>query len=271
MPPKSNSSFGFGHNDREALRSPFDKFDPKEGQVYILSFAWYDALAPNEEGELEAQSWPPEDGAFTIGDNFVPKFVKRARYYIKNGDKTLCVADNGSPELAVLAGEAPSTGIATVVIVWPTTNGKNPQVDKDAVMRGEYELLPWIFSPAKYQELAMIHQNSSFTLNDLAVFAKGAGKQRKISQAARPPNTLRNLLASSNPKAQAIGQQIIREVEDFVKYDGDGEAAGLLDLIAKNMSLDKVRDRLGIANQTSPVKGGDLQMFSSSLEDIADL
>lgn len=270
MPPKSKS-FGFGLNDRDATRSPYDKFDPKDGQNYLLSFGWYNAITLNEDEEPVEMAWPPEEGAFTIEDSFIPKFVSRDRYYIKSGDKTLCVADNGSPELGLLAGEPPSTAIATVVVVWPITNGKNPQVDKDAVMRGEYEILPWIFSSAKYQELYMIHQNSSFAKNDLAVTAKGAGKQRKISQAARTQNTLRNLLSSSNPKAQAIGQQIIRDVEAFVKYDADGEAVGLLDMIAKNMSLDKVRDRLGIQNQTTLVKGGDLQAFSSALDDVADL
>lgn len=249
--------FGFGAGDEKVKDSKYRKFDPKDGQNYILSFGWW----------LDSTTMKPPETP-TITDNMLPGFTARKCYFIQNVGS---IMDTGSPEMMKLASDPPTQRIATVVIQWPTepTKGGALGISMKKVQEGQYDILPWFITPGIYEQLKNIHFNSPFSSFDLSVSCRGSGKTRKLQYVSKANSMgmLRQIYSSEKESAKALAATIFSGVNEVIGYDSMGEPTGLMDQIARPMSLDKLREKLG-HSMVAPPSGMNTMQFNEKLDDL---
>ena len=188
-------------------------------------------IAPRPIGWISTCS---EDGKPNLEGS--PKFVGAKRFFIPNVGYIL---DRG-PEFAKLAGGPSKATIATVVALWPTD--RKGSLDKQRFAQGDVDVKPWVFSQDKYETLKRRHSEWPFGQTDLSCACTDTQFQKMDLSPCRE-NLFRKVL--ENDKTKPIADAILARVAAIVGANAQGEPLGLRTIIARDMTIDKVREKLG--------------------------
>ena len=216
--------FGFGENDDRVAGQKFDRFKGKEGENYRISFVW----------------WPNKgDGVIPDLDAKTPRFIGAKRLYIPGVGYVL---DKG-PEYGQF-GQS-KLNVATIIAIWPTN--RKGELDRARFASGSgdaVDVKPWIFAKDKYEQLKRRHDEFPFGSYDLAIACTDTQFQKMDLSLCRE-SLFRKVLESDKMKVMA--DDIVSRVNTI--------AANLQDILARDVSIEKIREKLGGAT-TSPVNGG---------------
>jgi len=209
--------FGFGDGDK-TLNRKTKKFDPEAGKTYLVSFVWY--------REYNA------DGTPNLAKNL--RFTNCERIY-KEGVGYFLYKGPAYAEFG-----KPKTAIATVIAVWPTDNKGNADMSR----LQDVEILPWIFSSDKYEILARVNEKFPLVKTDVQITCTDS-KFKKITITPDNTSVMDALRKSEKPGAQALLKSIYGDV--------DAIANGIRRDLARDLSLDEIREKLGmdVASPTS--------------------
>jgi hypothetical protein len=209
--------FGFGDGDK-SLNRKTKKFDPEAGKTYLVSFVWY--------REYNA------DGTPNLSKNL--RFTNCERIY-KEGVGYFLYKGPAYAEFG-----KPKTAIATVIAVWPTDNKGNADMSR----LQDVEVLPWIFSSDKYEILARVNEKFPLVKTDVQITCTDS-KFKKITITPDNTSVMDALRKSEKPGAQALLKSIYGDV--------DAIANGIRRDLARDLSLDEIREKLGmdVASPTS--------------------
>jgi len=202
--------FGFGDGDK-ALNRKTKKFDPEAGKTYLVSFVWY--------REYNA------DGTPNLSKNL--RFTNCERIY-KEGVGYFLYKGPAYAEFG-----KPKTAIATVIAVWPTDNKGNADMSR----LQDVEVLPWIFSSDKYEILARVNDKFPLVKTDVQITCTDS-KFKKITITPDNTSVMDALRKSEKPGAQALLKSIYADV--------DAIANGIRRDLARDLSLDEIREKLGM-------------------------
>lgn len=231
--------FGFDSGDESLSGGKFERFKAKEGETYRMSFVWWELV--NGKPNLDAPS---------------PRFVGAKRFFIPNVGYIL---DRG-PEFAKLAGGPSKPTIATVIGLWPTDRKGN--LDKARFAQGDVDVKPWVFSQDKYDQLKRRHGEFPFGQFDLSVACTDTQFQKMDLSPCRE-NLFRKVL--ENDKLSAIAEAILAKTASIVGANAQGEPVGLRGIIARDMTIDKVREKLGVSGGSAASLGPET---TSQVDDI---
>lgn len=247
--------FGIGEGD-EKVGKKIVRFSA-EKRTYRLGFSYWDGLGKDDLDEcmkalLKAMTTEDETSPAT------PKFIGAARHYKPGVGYFLAKG----PEYAEIAGEPPKTYVATIIIAWPSD--QNGNVTKESLGRLP-DLYPWVFSKDKYQPISAAHNQFPFGDHDLMVTCTDTQYQKMTFLPAKA-SLFRSFIE------RALGDEVLQEVfgkeikgdprppdkrsREVVEYivDVSREIKGKLrDYIARDLSLQAIREKLG--NESSPVSG----------------
>lgn len=236
--------FGFNDGDENIQSNKFDRFKAKAGETYRISFVWWDTVG--DRPNIDAKS---------------PRFIMAKRHYIQGVGYFL----SKGPEYDKLAGGPPKSQIATVIVVWPTD--RKGSLDKTRFQAGDVEVKPWIFGQDKYDQLKRRHEEFPFGSFDLSIVCTDTQYQKMDLSPCRD-NFFRKCL--ENDKLKFIADDIIAKTNTIVGNNAQGVPEGLRGIIARDLSLDKIREKLGGApTGASASLGGDSQI-DAMLDDLID-
>jgi hypothetical protein len=206
--------FGFGAGDEKLTAGKFERFKAKENETYRVSFVW----------------WPEDASGKPNLDAATPNFTAAKRFYIPNVGYVL---DKG-PEFARLAGTASKLTVATVIAIWPTT--RKGELDKDRFIRGDVEVKPWVFSVQLYEQLSRRHQEFPFGQYDLSIACTDTQFQKMDLTPCR-----------ENLYRKALENAKLASLVDSIKSSTSGILEGIQGLIARDMTIDQIREKRGDA------------------------
>jgi len=210
--------FGFGENDDRVGGQKFERFKGKEGENYRVSFVWWPTLADGTNPDLNAKT---------------PRFIGAKRLYIPGVGYVL---DKG-PEYGQF-GQS-KLNVATIIAIWPTN--RKGELDRGRFASGDVDIKPWIFAKDKYEQLKRRHDEFPFGSYDLAIACTDSQYQKMDLSPCRE-SLFRKVLESDKMKGMADG--IVSQVNAI--------AANLQDILARDVSIEKIREKLGGA----PVSSG---------------
>jgi len=225
--------FSFGTGDKD-IGKKSQRFKGKEGETYRVSFVW---VGKDEEGKD------------------VCRFTGCERHYVQGVGYFL----HKGPEYARIAGGPPKQAVATILVVWPTD--KNGRLNKEAFGRGEgWEVKPWVFSAERYEQLA--RRNEQFPLHefDLTITCTDSQYQKMDLSPCRE-SLFSKLGEAKNDKSAKILETIMAEVESAEK--------GLRNDMARDVSLDKIREKMG-GSAATPASGGAAENVDGLLDNLLD-
>lgn len=234
--------FGFDDGDNKIQGGKFERFKAKEGETYRVSFIWF----PEENGkvDLDAKS---------------PRFTGGKRFFIPNVGYIL----DGGPEFAKIANATSKAAIATVLAIWPTD--RKGQLDKNRFASGDVEVMPWVFSQDKYEQLKRRNTEFPFGQYDLTIACTDTQFQ-KLDLTPCRENLFRKCLETE--KLAPIAAAITAKLHLILGLNEAGEPAGLRDIVARNVSIEKVREKLGGAPASSPSNNVNSAAVDSLLDDL---
>jgi hypothetical protein len=212
--------FGFGSGDENMGNSRYERLRIKGGESVRLSFIWL----------------PLIDGKPDFSEEAKTRFSGAKRFFIKDVGYVL---DN-HPELAKYAEQPSKATFATVVASWPLT--RQGALDKQRL--ADVTVQPWIFGEDKYSTLRRI--DSNFPLSSFDVIAtcdpKGENFQKLTFTSCRESIYKTVCL---EPKLAHIAQDIQTKLKGILRPDENGVPVGIHDIIARKVSIEKVREKKG--------------------------
>lgn len=233
---KMDGVFGIGEGDEKIeARGNHTKFKGKEGESYRLSIAWWPM---REDGLLNLDAKTP----FFLGEKRL--FLAGVGYFFDKG-----------PEYIRLAGGKESRpSVITVVIKWPAN--KRGVLDKARFAAGDYEVMPWIFAPRRYNEIKDLHEEWGLGHHDLKATCTDTQYQ-KMSLITTKESCLRTLLEA--PKRQEQAKQISEEVAELAK--------NIRRELGQDLTIEQIKERLGQATEG----GGGATAEEMSMDDVDDM
>lgn len=219
--------FGFGTGDENIGGGKFDRFKAKEGENYRVSFVW----------------WPMNANGTPNLDAVSPRFIGAKRHYLANVGYFL----SKGPEYDKIAGGPPKAQIATVIVIWPTN--RKGELDKARFAAGDVDVKPWVFGQDKYEQLKRRHDEFPFGQYDLSIACTDTQYQKMDLSPCRE-NLFRKALESD--KLKPLVDAIVGKVNQIVGENDKKEPVGLRGVIARDLSIEKIREKLGGA----PTGGG---------------
>lgn len=249
--------FGIGQND-DKVGKKITRFSA-EKRAYRIGFAYWISEAPDDLDEclkalLKAMTSEDETEPAT------PKFIGAPRHYVQGVGYFL----HKGAEYAELAGGPPKTYVSSVIIVWPTDNEGN--VSKESLTRFP-DLHPWVFSKDKYQPISAAHRQFPFGDHDLIATCTDAQYQKMTFLPAKASlfRTMIERALGDKVVAKEFGKEIkgdprppdkrSREVIEHILMVSREIEADLRNFIARDMSIDQIREKLG-KGVAGPTGGG---------------
>lgn len=226
------SDFGFGEGDGD-IGKKTSRFKGKAGETYRVSFPW----------TKETSAGP------------VVKFTACERHYLAGVGYFLAKG----PEFAKLAGPA-KQAVATIIVVWPTD--KSGQVNGQALANGEgIEVSSWVFSSERYDQLK--RRNNEFPLHQFDLTMACTDTQyQKMDLSPCKNSTFASLLASDKARAKEIVAGINASIADLEK--------NIKNELARDLSLDKLREKMGGASASAGSGGGVTDDVDAVLNNLLD-
>lgn len=214
-------------------------------------------LSKDEEILVSIARWneiEKEDGSIVFDFKSGPKFLAANVNYIKGVGAVI----NKGPEYTKLVGE-PTRKVATIVIKWPTDADGKPDLDR--IKMGKYDIIPWIFSEAKYKDLYSKNRKKPFHKHDIYITCKDKQYQ-KYDYDMQDECILRQL--------QETGGKVFNELVKKIKIVDEK----LKPMIGKPMSINDLREKLAEnSGSGSASSGADVvskaskEVFDSSIDD----
>ena len=229
----SFEEFGFGENDENIGNDAPRKFKVEENKEYILSFAWW---SEGDDGK------PDFSGS--------PRFVGAERIFVDNVGAVIYQG----PEYQKYSsgGDSPRKYVGTVVVQWPLTSDGSPDIEK--IKARKWQVIPFVMSEGKYDEIRSLHKRFSMGENDLHIKCPKGGTQyqqmkfspnpgstfAKLTKTDKVWATLKAQIASCIPKVKAeIGREMtIAQIRDKLGEDG-GQP---VDLSGEEINMDEMID-----------------------------
>jgi hypothetical protein len=233
--------FGFGNGD-EVVGQKFKAFKGEAGRTNRVSFVWF----PIKEGKFDLTA-------------ATPSFIGNQTHYLPNVGYII----NKGPEYTKIAGgEAPKLRIGAIIAVWPTDKLGNLQNDR---VMSEFEVMPWIFSGDKFNQLKSIHGEFGFGSHDLKLNCSDATFQ-KMTFSPTSDSVLAkfNNAYATNEKAKAVIDKLVASVQALIpKMPGN---------IGREMTIQQIREKLaggGAGGPAAPNVGGDA-VAGGAVDSIVD-
>ncbi len=226
------SEFGFGSGDGDVGKKT-SRFKGKAGETYRVSFPWV------------------QDGP----NGPTVKFIGCERHYVAGVGYFLAKG----PEFTKLAGPA-KQAVGTIIVIWPTD--KNGSLNRDAIAKGEgIEVASWVFSAERYDQLR--RRNNEFPLNEYDLtMACTDGQYQKMDLSPCKNSTFADLAKSEKPRAKEIVSAITAQMAEIAK--------NLKSELARDMTLDKLREKMGGAAASAGSGGGVSEDVDQVLNNILD-
>ncbi len=224
--------FGFGDGDQKVGKKS-KKFDPEANRTYRASFVWYKKIG--------------EDGV-PVFDSGV-KFTGCERGYRQGVGYFLYK----SPAFAEF-GEA-KQAVATIIAVWPTdSKGK-----LEASRLSEVQVMPWVFSADKYEELSRQNERYALTSVDYAITCTDS-KFKKLTFAPEKDCLVSKLFASGKEELVNIAKGLLKEVA-FVEANIKRE-------LARDLTLEQLREAAGGVENTPADRTRNASDVDSLLDNV---
>jgi hypothetical protein len=228
---------GFDSNDG-GFTGKRERFKGRDNERYRISFVWWPGL---EEDELDM-------------DAETPKFIGAKRHYVPGAGYIL----NKGPEYTKLLGDAPKSCIGSVIVQWPTdSTGK---LDAGRLASGDFKVLPWTFGADKYETIKGVHREFPMGDHDLKIHCTDAQFQ-KMTFTPTKDNVLRKLM-SAGGKKKTLVDQILELAKEAVQ--------ALPNDIARDMTLDQVREKLGESVSAPIESAGSTDDLDGVLDNVLD-
>jgi hypothetical protein len=226
--------FSFDSGD-DGVGKKAKRFKGKEGETYRASFVWL-------EGDANGNVLLDGKVLFTGCERH---YLPGVGYFLNKG-----------PEFSKIAGGPPKQAVATIICVWPTS--KNGKLNTEAFSNGEgFQVYAWTFAAERYQQIKRRHSEFSLNAHDMTLTCTDTQYQ-KMDLSPCKDNLFRKLMEMDSKKGKAIAAAIVDEVKEI--------AAKIREDMARDLSLEQIREKLGGAN-SSPVTGG----AAASGENVDDL
>lgn len=258
------SDFGIGVED-SSLKGKITPFKVENGTKYLVSFPWISMRKGNEwddEAAWGADGLPvlvnDEDGDLIVEKSATIRFKGCERIYIKGVGNVLAK----SPAYAQFG--QPKQAVATILIVWPTN--RDGELDKASYNSGKgYKVLPFIFAADKYEQIRSIHRKKPLVISDLEIACPENGAEfQKMTFVPDSKNRFNIYLNSTkNPELRVVGENIKAEVKAL--------AAKLNSFLARDMTLDEIREKLGMKVATSSSSSAAAGNVDGLLDELEDL
>ena len=200
--------FGFGTGD-SSVGQKFKAFKGESGCTYRMSFVWF----------------PIKDGKFDLTAPS-PEFIGNETHYIPSVGYII----NKGPEYTKIAGDAPRQRIGAIICLWPTD--KKGVLQKDRA-KDDWEVLPWIFSGDKYNQLKSIHSEFGFGSHDLKVVCTDTQFQ-KMTFTPCSDSLLSGF--NSNEKGKPVLDKIVAAVTGLIPQ--------MQGHIGREMTIAQIREKL---------------------------
>ena len=230
--------FGFGDNDDSLSNQKFARFKGKEGESYRVSFVWWPTLA---------------DGRPDLSAN-TPRFTGAKRIYIPNVGYVL---DKG-PEYAAF-GQS-KLQVATIIAQWPTN--RHGEIDRVRFANGEVDVKPWIFGKDKYEMLKRRHGEWPFNTYDLGIACTDTQYQKMDLSPCRD-SYFRKVSEANGGTAKTVFDSIVAQVATI--------SAQINDILARDLPIDKIREKLAGGPAPSPRGGNSGTGGASAFSQSADI
>ena len=209
--------FSFGSGD-DTVGKRSKRFKGETGRSYRVSFVWFTDY--NEDG--------------TPAENASIKFTGCERVY-KQGVGYVMIDNSNRAAMLSLLGEQPKQQVATVICVWPCD--KDGELDVASFKAGKgYAVQPWTFSPDKYRTIGQNHKRFPLTKHDLTLNCSD-GQFQKMTFTPEGESLLHKYLTAKNEDLQAVGAKILADARSV--------AQNIHNELARNLSVDEVREKLG--------------------------
>jgi len=203
--------FGFGDGDAKVgVKGGRLKMDKNE--IARCSFLWWPGL---EDGTPDLDATSP---GFVAANR---SYMKGVGYFISKG-----------PEYVKIAGEPPKQRINTILVKWPVN--KLGKIDVEAIQKGMFEVIYWVFDPNKYAEIKPIHADWHFGSHDLKITCTEAGFQ-KMNFSPCPDNILRKFLA------KGVDHPLVQQIIEA----GQALLVNVKNEIGRDLSIDQIKEKLG--------------------------
>jgi hypothetical protein len=221
-------SSGMGDDD---VGKKNTRFVPKDNTAYRMTLAWY-SVPVTKDGRVvdwnDDAAWN-KDG--TLNEKAVVRFTGANRIYV---DKVGYVLFK-SPAYAQFGN--PRQAVATILIQWPTNSEGELDVAKFAAGR-DYQVMPWIFSPDKYNTLKQQDRRFSLRNYDVCMTCPPNGAEyHKLTFTPESGNLFHKLLQSDKPEMKAVVEKIRRDVAAV--------AQGIKRDLARDMTVDEILSAMG--------------------------
>lgn len=234
-PNGSYQDFGFDSGDETVSSGKFERFKAKEGETYRVSFVW----------------WPMVNGRPDFS-NGTPRFTGAKRFFIQNVGYIL---DSG-PEIARYATQPSKMTVGTVLVIWPTNRKGEPDKSR---LASDYDVKPWLFSGTIYDTLKTIHKEFNFGEKDLLITCTDTQYQ-KMNLVPCNSSIMRQFLASETAAAKSTVDAIFAAVK--------GVDDGMQALIARKMTPEQIREKLGGAPAGGGNGGGNTALDTAAVDDM---
>jgi hypothetical protein len=227
--------FDMGNDNKYTSKNM--RYKGREGETDRLSFVWFEGTV---DGSPDLET--------------APKFIGAQRLY---HPEVGYVIDDG-PEfnkISVATGGRPSKlAVATVVVQWPTD--RNGQIEKSRLSKGDFSVLPWIFSKDKYQSLKKTHSKFHFGAHDISVDCSD-GQYQKMTFTPERDNLL-SLFLKKNPE---MAEKVLAQTQEVIN--------GIRRSIAQELTLDEFKERLG-RGESKPDSFEGMNVSESDITDVMD-
>jgi len=225
----SFKDFGFDSGDDNVSSSgKFDRLKFKENETIRASFVWFPQDIPTkEDGSI---ALPLKSDGTPDLEKKSPRFIGAQRHFITGVGYVLAKG----AEMAKLAGGPAKMTVATIVVVWPTD--RKGEFSKERFAAGEFDVKPYVFSTQMYDTLKTANAEWPLLQYDVK-FACTDTQYQKVTLTPCRESLYLKLGNSTSATAIKMRKEIAERVAEIAK--------NLPDLIAKDMSVDKVREKLG--------------------------
>jgi hypothetical protein len=214
-----------------------------------------------------ASRWKPEVGkyrasfvAVTGWDNKDPQFGDDSEIDINHAtriyhQKVGFFIDHGPQYQEFNNGKPGKVHITTTMCFWPVSRTTG-QLDKARLSSGDYEVLTWIFSVDKYEQLVGINSEYPLARHDVKIDVTDA-KFHKMSFTPCRDSVFATLKESSP-------EMFAKIVNDVHVIHSDSSRS-----LAQNLTIDQIRERISgeIGSPVSGTTSGSLSSFDDA-EDI---
>lgn len=192
--PSELVEFTFGEDDRKA-RVQASRFKGEKDCKYRISLAWWK--------DVDA------DGAPTFKGK--PRFVGQKAHWVDNKGYFL----NPNPDskegkqICNLLGSTPRFRGATIIVAWPCT--RSGKVIGEELREGNFQVLPWVFDPRKYEAFMGLWDEYNFGENDLIITVTNSDFQH-MTFLPKQGSLLKQIM--DDPKGKKHRARILEEIEE---------------------------------------------------------